>query len=349
MPSREGTCGWYSAAGVVEIRSRAGNVYPAQLIICGRPWTEPVCAAKIRTRKGAELENLIAKHGENGGGLTFATFTPGDHHLTDPLESSLAVLRSSWKKVIASRRWAEVKARNGIMGLVLAYEFTHGRNGWHPHLHPLWFHREPLDARGIFEVDSVMRDRWELGIRAAGRYLHPTKGVTIKTNAGGLALAGYVTKVQEGDWGVAQELLRGDVKTARSEKGRVPFQILADYYRTGNRGDRRAGIEGDWELWQEFVGSVKLPGQRSIAVARMTPGLRKAIIGEVAEPVLSDEQLAAVEVGGELIAVIKWHVWRRVREARLGADLLAAGERDGLAGINELLAGAGLGSADPPG
>jgi hypothetical protein len=66
------------------------------------------------------------------------------------------------------------------------------------------------------------------------------------------------------------------------------------------------------------------------------------------EPQLSDEQLAVVEVGGVLIAVIEWKLWVRVRRAGLGPVVLSAGEAGGLDGINALLSEHGLGQAEPP-
>lgn len=341
-PKRVAECGWFARDGAVEIRSIGSCVYPAQLIVCGRAWQEAVCSAKIRARKAVELENLIEIHGQAGGGISLGTFTSGEHRLADSLESSLTVLRRTWDSLIHCDPYKALRARHGILGLVLAYEFTHGAEfGHHPHLHALWFHREPLSARGLYEVDELMRDRWKTGINAAGRYLNPDHGLKLDMNAKGTAVGGYVAKVQEGDWGIAQEVTKGDVKRARSTGGRVPFSIVRDHYQTGDMAD--------WDLWQEFNAAVLLGGNRSIPVCRMTPGLRKGILGEQSTPMLSDEQLAAVEVGGEVIAVIWWKTWSRIRMAGLGPAVLAAGEADGLDGINALLAEHKIGYALPPG
>jgi hypothetical protein len=345
-PRRVAECGWFARNGAVEIRLVNSCAYPAQLIVCGRAWQEAVCSAKIRARKAVELENLIRVHGEHGGGITFGTFTSGEHHLDDSLESSLAVLRHAWDGLVQrSRAYSELRKRHGIMGLVLAYEFTCGaEHGWNPHLHALWFHREPLDARGIVDLGALMYDRWEHGISSAGRYLNPRHGIKIDFNADGSALGGYVAKVQEGDWGPAQEITKGDVKTARSTGGRTPFMMLRDHYQTVYETGDLTG----WDRWQEFTAAVLLGGNRSIPVCRMTPGLRKSILGDQAAPAPSEEQLAVVEVGGELIAVIWWKTWTRIRRAGLGPAVLAAGEADGLDGINALLAEHKLGQAKPP-
>jgi hypothetical protein len=340
-PKRVAECGWFARNGAVEIRTVGGCVYPAQLIVCGRAWPEPVCSAKIRGRKAVELENLIRVHEEQGGGITFGTFTSGEHHLADPLETSLAVIRAAWHRLVQhGHEYRAVRKRHGIMGLVLAPEFTHGtEHGWNPHKHALWFHREPLSARGIADVHAVLHGGWKTAITAAGRYLNPRHGVQIDFNASGAALGGYLAKVQEGDWGAAQELVKGDLKTARSTGGRTPFMIARDHYLTGDMAD--------WDLWREFTAAVTV-GTRSIPVCRMTPGLRKGILGDQAAPAPSEGQLAAVEVGGELIALIWWKTWSRIRVTGLGPAVLAAGEADGLDGINAVLREHGLGLAQPP-
>jgi hypothetical protein len=340
-PKRPAECGWFARNGEVEVRLVNSCAYPAQLIVCGRAWQEAVCSAKVRARKAVELENLIKVHGEHGGGITFGTFTSGEHHLADSLETSLAVLRRAWDGMVRrSREYTALRKCHGIMGLVLAYEFTCGaEHGWNPHLHALWFHRDSLDAQGIADVHGVMLDGWTRGISAAGRYLNPRHGIQIDFNADGTALGGYVAKVQEGDWGPAQELTKGDLKTVRSTGGRTPFMILRDHYQTGDLAD--------WDLWREFSAAVMV-GSRSIPLCRMTPGLRKGILGDAAVPAPSEEQLAAVEVGGVLIAVIWWKTWSRIRIAGLGPAVLAAGEAGGLDGINALLEEHGLGQAKPP-
>ena len=155
-------------------------------------------------------------------------------------------------------------------------------------------------------------------------------------------LGGYLNKVQEGDWTVAQEVTRGDVKTARRDGSRTPFDILRDHYLTGDMAD--------WQLWHEFAVASVPGGKRSIPLFRLTPKLRRQILGfddELAPP-MTDEQYAAMEVGGDLMALIPLRVWVKIRQSGSAADVLAAGESGGLTAINELLAARGLGMAYPP-
>jgi hypothetical protein len=61
------------------------------------------------------------------------------------------------------------------------------------------------------------------------------------------------------------------------------------------------------------------------------------MLGPAAEPVLSDEDLAAEDVNGELLMVIPLPVWSRLRTASVEHALLVAAERGGAAAIHVLL------------
>ena len=59
--------------------------------------------------------------------------------------------------------------------------------------------------------------------------------VRIDPNVSATAAGAYIAK--GGDWTPAEEMTRGDLKTSRTGS-RTPFQILADYYQTGDTRDR---------------------------------------------------------------------------------------------------------------
>jgi hypothetical protein len=70
-----------------------------------------------------------------------------------------------------------------------------------------------------------------------------------------------------------------DPRTGRSGSP-TPFQILADYYQTGDARHRN--------LWREFS-RITL----GLAAVRWCRGLRHAMLGPQAEPERTDEDLAA--------------------------------------------------------
>jgi hypothetical protein len=118
-------------------------------------------------------------------------------------------------------------------------------------------------------------------------------------------------------------LFRGDLKTGRSGS-RTPFQILADHCQTGDTRDR--------DLWREYSRVTRSP-----AAVRWSRGLRAVILGPVTEPEHSDEELAAEECDGDLLAVIQFPVWSRIRAAGLEHAVLVAAEDGGLAAVNALI------------
>ncbi len=82
---------------------------------------------------------------------------------------------------------------------------------------------------------------------------------------------------------------------------------------------------------------------------RWSRGLRAVILGRVTEPERSGEELAAEECDGDLLAVIQFPVWSRIRAAGLEHAVLVAAEDGGLAALrayvqvlHDQLAGTGV-------
>jgi hypothetical protein len=118
-------------------------------------------------------------------------------------------------------------------------------------------------------------------------------------------------------------MARGDLKTSRAGS-RTPFQILADYYQTGDTRDR--------ELWHEYSRVT-----RSLAAVRWSRGLRAAILGSTAVPERTDLKLAAAEVGGELVTAVAIVSWSHARVVGLELAILVAAECGGQAAAEALI------------
>src|SRR5215475_4717128 len=71
---------------------------------------------------------------------------------------------------------------------------------------------------------------------------------------------------------------------------------------------------------------------------RWSRGLRTVLLGPTAEPERADEELAAEEINGNLVAVIPLPAWSRIRLDRLEHALLVAAERGGPAAVDSLIA-----------
>ena len=262
---------------------------------CGRIWLCPVCAAKIRVRRGDEVAEGVGRHIASGGGAYFVTATL-PHDQGDALTASLETLTKTWRYLTQGRRYQDEKDRFGILGTIKAIEVTHGRNGWHPHIHAVILTTRKLEVLELCDWYGRLDGRWATGLVRnnwnPGKQPYRFRLDLVTTGANGLAA--YVTKVQ--DAGLGNELARADMKSGR-KSSRTPFEILADF---GNEG-----LADDLELWWEYEQATT--GKSAI---RWSKGLRKLLLPDQAEQ--TDEEIAAEEHDGESIAILARNLWHRI-------------------------------------
>lgn len=331
---RHRACGVELIGATADVRVFDGRGYWTGLETCGDAHGDPVCGAKVRARRGAELRDGLDLWRDRGGFVSLITLTVA-HDQEDALGLLLRVEAQGWHRIVSGAAWQKLKDRLGIAGTCTAPECTRGDRGWHPHQHNLIWHERPWDAGDLAAFYAYAFERWRKVCLAYGlREPHPVHGVDIRPNCDAQAIGDYITKLQEGDWTIAEELTRSDVKTGR-KASRTPFEILRDYYATGNRDD--------WLLWCEYLTAMK-----GKPVLRWSRGLKGLVFGPSDEADKTDEDLAADDVGGQLVAVHPPQVWQRVRMAGLQLLICYAAETGGLPAVNRLLAEHGCGWAYPP-
>lgn len=234
--------GW-EFVGIVQ---RDGLAQYAGLQTCESPWVCPPDSARIRHRRALGLSRAVVDWVGAGGGLLFPTLTLA-HLRRDPLEATLGHLLTAWRYVVSNGTYKRLCKRLGIAHSVRAVEITYGRNGWHPHLHLLLFTVRDLTDEEAEEVRSVLFTLWLRYVeRHQLRLVSESRAVLVRRagldDEGRLeALGKYLAKVQDG-YGIAAEVVRGDVKRGR-KAARSPFQI-AESAAGGNRECLR--------LWAEY-------------------------------------------------------------------------------------------------
>jgi hypothetical protein len=166
--------------------------------------------------------------------------------------------------------------------------------------------------------------RWDRGLQRHGfNSLRDQGGVDVRMASlvpgekGGLHE--YFTKL-------AHEITGGQAKLAKGA-GRTPFQILADVFTAGEKGDVAAW--GEWEKASR--------GRRQIA---WSEGLREW--AELAAE-QTDEEIAAAESDGEDMLFLDPDSWRSLRQNPAGVcDLLEAAEDGGYDSAKRWLGARGL-------
>ncbi len=202
-------------------------------------------------------------------------------------------------------------------------ESTHGRHGWHVHVHFLLFVPAGTDpvALGYCMFDAWSRRLVSLGMHAP---LRDEGGLHIKRlnlDNAAAEVAEYLAKGHyEEVTPTHQEAtptrnaaleLAATTKQARGSN-RTPFQILADFVANGEATDA--------ELWREWENGSK--GRRAITWSR---GARDALVVDIEQ---SDEELAGDTDGaGVVVAELQLSDWTRlVRRPDLLNTLLTLAE-----------------------
>lgn len=261
-----------TAAGVV----RVGGVSR-----CGSVWACPVCAPVIRETRAVEIDQALHAHLAAGGSAFFVTATVR-HSAGTPLADVLSIVGKSWTG--ANNR----KSQRGdiLTGTIRAIEVTHGRNGWHPHVHALMLFAPGVAESAARSYLANLSTHWshELGKRGASC---GSKGFDVRPVHDVSGASSYLTKV-DGGWGAGLELARGDVKLAHG-KGTTPQEFLS------------RAMDGDFhslKMWLHYERATK--GKMAI---RWSPGLKALYaIEEVSDeeifldPDDSEPDTAAAEV-----------------------------------------------------
>jgi hypothetical protein len=309
-------CGRRMAPGGIGVevrRAESGRAYFAGLIRCGSVHTCPVCAAQIARTRQLEVTTLLGRHLATGGTALFLTLTV-PHDQGQPLRELRATVAAAWSKVLGGKGWQTLRARYGLIGWIRAHETTHGRAGFHPHLHVLLFCERRVSEGEQAELHAALFGRWaravtRAGLRAPLPGLCPMKAIYSQN------VADYLTKVS-----AVLELTRADGKGGRGGN-RSPFQVLRDYATT-HRG-------ADAAIWREWAEGMK--GARQLTFSK---GLRERYAVEVT----TDEEIATAEVGGDPVVILSAAAWKHIcRVPMLRADVLRAAERGGAADVLELL------------
>jgi hypothetical protein len=210
---------------------------------CSSVWACPVCTAKISERRKMEARHALDTHLAAGGGLEMVTLTfPHKRH--DVLAELMVKLRQSLVVFKRNRDYTNAKEVFELMGSIRALEVTWGeRNGWHPHIHEIWFFAEPLTVAQRRLLTTALYAGWSSACvksglpkpnRQRGVHLQPAKSA-----------ADYISKWGvEPRWEAASELTKHHAKKSQDAKGRTPFDLLRDYA----DGNKRAGA-----LFANFV------------------------------------------------------------------------------------------------
>lgn len=288
--ARQAKCGYCRLDAKVAVVMRDGRARFANLVRCGSVWACPVCATTIRSVRAEEVRRAYEWQHKQGGDVLMLTLTVR-HAMGDDLKQVRAGVANAWRKALSGKVWQLIRRRHGITGYIRALEVTHGRNGWHPHLHILLLVERPLTPAQVAKLRASISIRWQWGVtRMLGESFVPNDH--IGCDLSDAHHAQYITKLG---------LELSDIGSKRAAgKNRTQWQIAADWH-----DGRRAQ---DAAIWQAFTAGMK--GARMLTWSK---GLRD-LIGLGAEA--TDEEIAEADESqaGDVVAWIAGELWDQLRD-----------------------------------
>ncbi len=220
-----------------------------------------------------------------------------------------------------------VRRAASYVGGVASKEVTYGVNGWHPHTHDIEIYEREVSLEDFADLSGVYYDYLSRFYTRHGfEGLSRLHGVRVEqVQIGGVALALYVAKLQEGAairLHTAHELTRSDLKQGR-EGALMPFDIVRAFFETGDM----AALD----LWHEYERETF-----GKSVIRFTKGLRAQLLPQEQEK--TDEELAALEVGGvDVVSFASWFYRKIAKAPGLEGKVLTALDTSRFAALVERL------------
>jgi replication protein len=286
-----------------------GHAHFAGIVMCSSVWLCPVCAAKISEGRRQEVAEIMSRHSDTRGTVYMATFTV-PHTAFQKCADLRKAVSGTWQKLQAGKAWISWKQKAGFIGSIRSLEVTHGANGWHPHLHVLFFF-DGSDHEAEIAFGHWLYARWAALIAKAG--LGKTSDLAFRWDPVQRAqeAGDYVAK-----WGPDAELTKSHFKSATTGN-RSPWQILRDI--------RENGTEEDISLFREYAKAFKRARQLT-----WSRGLREGYPA----PESSDAELAVKEEPVvETVCWISELGYEEIFDRGISLDLLEYIEGHGIKGV----------------
>ncbi|MGT3803294.1 protein rep [Vibrio cholerae] len=300
----------------IEIMKSAehGKAFYQGLYACGSVWNCPVCAAKISERRRVELKEALESAKKKGFRSHFVTLT-FPHGISDDLNDILEKMRGAYRRLSSGKNsvksiLSRIDEQNQILGFIRAVEVTHGKNGFHPHIHMIVFTNDTITSSGL---EYFYKKAWKNACVNSGLPEPNQHGCTVKD---GSYASDYVSK-----WGIEDEMTKANAKTTKT-KGLTPWGLL-----------NAALLGDDPDYPSERASSLFLVYSKAFSGQRQlywSNGLRKLLHISREE---SDAEIVSRpdDVRSYLLSQITLQQWKLVLRNKQEANLLSVAESNPLA------------------
>lgn len=222
---------------------------------CNSAWACPRCSAKVMADKAARIACLIDAeatwHGEYAFMVTFTL--PHIEHMY--CADTFDVLRATWRlftkgsNKVTTPYW-KFRKKFGIEYHVRVYDVTWGENGWHPHIHALFF-TKPENFAELQKYEDELTKFWFQCARYCHfKLLEKKNRDAFKVGMDAEAIQELLRKI---DLDELSNQLREEIKNCRSRsktKARAihRLEVVEAFRKSGNKPE-----------WMILTGSPVIP------------------------------------------------------------------------------------------
>lgn len=295
----------HEVEAVTITRRDSGAIGVGGVFRCDSAWLCPSCAPRQTLDRQSRVKDAVSALYAQDGTAVMVTLTV-QHRAGDRLADLKRIVQTAGRKARQGAPWARMQKRAGVIGVLVAPEVTHGRHGWHFHLHLLVLCLAQSNSTAA-EAGEFLIQRYMKYVEAEGatakRLGQDVQVATSPENA-----ADYVAK------GLAWELAGRSGKVSRSAKGRAPFEIAAS---------AMTGQPRDYALWREYAET--MAGTRSCVI---TAAMAEQLGIEPADDSAQDEGEQELAADGVEVGILSPGTWNGLMRLGQAAALIRKVEAD---------------------
>jgi predicted nucleotidyltransferase len=151
------------------------------LMSCDNPFYCPVCAPKVLIDKVNEIQNITSNFLEESEEHCSIMVTQTlSHSKDDELKPLLKDLTAANAYLKAGRFRTNLEEDFGFYSAIRAIESTHSEiNGWHPHLHEIWYFKKSLTVDQVIELKERLYSKYLHKLKLMGRSASELRAIDI--------------------------------------------------------------------------------------------------------------------------------------------------------------------------
>lgn len=319
---------------------RAGKSYFAGLRVCSNQWLCPVCSQLISEFRSDEVREAIDWAKSDQYRIVEMHTLTVRHSVDDDFAQLLKGMRKAWGWFTSHKACKSIKSHCGYIGYIRAVEITHGKNGWHPHFHILFFSKT-----GLKDHQERLALLWQTACEKAGLPIPDLEhGYDVRDGTeAGAYISKYATDSKlDSDsrehvitskgtlvtWDSVDEMSKWHSKKGR-DGNLTPFDFLRKLRLSFVTGEDRESVPYYKDLFKQYA-----LGTRGMSRLQWSPGFKDLVGIDHVDDDDVIEQMSFEQT--KIHAVIPeefWHLAFKAGSRDNREELLRASEKDGWGGV----------------